>query len=240
MTKTRQPKRSRFALLLAFALFVCAALIFNSCTFDRPEAEGVIYYDLEFPFLEDNMLKNVFPEEMKLYFKNDKMYGEVRSLGGIVTTSFIADNDEKIIIQMLKNYSDYYCSTLDEPNVRRSLSSHPGIRYEATDRTELLAGFMCKVTIAHFLTDSVPPITLLHTDEIDIENPNWYSPFHEMSDVLLGYEVEQFGMRMKLRANTVAKKVVEDQMLVKRDKYKEIPVEDLSEMMSGMLTDFID
>jgi hypothetical protein len=240
MTRTRQPKGSRFAPLVALALCLCSALAFNSCTFERPDAEGVIYYDLEFPFLEDNMLKNVFPEEMKLYFKDDKMYGEVRSLGGIVTTSFIADNEEKTITQMLKNYSDYYCSTLDEPNVRQSLSGHPGIRYEATERTELVAGYMCKVTIAHFLTDSVPPITLLHTDEIDIESPNWYSPFHEISEVLLGYEVEQFGMRMKLRANTVAKKVVEDQMLVKRDKYQEIPVQELSEMMSGMLTDFID
>lgn len=240
MTRTRQPKGSQFAFLVTFAMYLCFGLAFSSCTFERPDAEGVIYYDLEFPFLEDNMLKNVFPEEMKLYFKDDKMYGEVRSLGGIVTTSFIADNDEKVITQMLKNYSDYYSSTLNEAGVRESLSNHPGIRYETTDRSEVVAGYTCKVTIAHFLTDSVPPITLLHTSEIDIQNPNWYTPFHEMEDVLLGYEVEQFGMRMKLHANTVAKKVVEDQMLVKRDKYQEIPVEDLSEMMSGMLTDFID
>lgn len=240
MTRTRQPNGSLIAALVALASWLSLALTLNSCTFERPDAEGVIYYDLEFPFLEDNMLKNVFPEEMKLYFKDDKMYGEVRSLGGIVTTSFIADNEAKTITQMLKNYSDYYCSTLDETGVRESLSSHPGIRYETTDRTELIAGYTCNVTIAHFLTDSVPPITLLHTDEIDIANPNWYTPFHEIEDVLLGYEVEQFGMRMKLRANTVAKKMIEDQMLVKRDKYQEIPVNDLSQMMSGMLTDFID
>lgn len=225
---------------LSVVLFFCLLLTLGSCSFERPDAEGVIYYDLEFPFLEDNMLKNVFPEEMKLYFKNNKMYGEVRSLGGIVTTSFVCDNDERVITQMLKNYSDYYCSTLNEKEVKASLVDHPGIRYESTSRTEMVAGYECEVTIAHFLTDSVPPIILFHTDEIDIDDPNWYTPFYEMEDVLLGYEVEQFGMRMKLKASAVAKKVVDDQLLVKGQKFEEIPVDELSAMMSGMLTEFID
>jgi hypothetical protein len=94
-------KLSKAILLIALPLVIGLA----GCEFDRPEAEGRIYYELSFPFLEGNILENVFPTEMVLSFKDDRMTGEIRSLGGIMKTSFITDNDAKTIQQMLKNLS---------------------------------------------------------------------------------------------------------------------------------------
>lgn len=222
-----------------FAIAAFSAL-FVSCSFERPDAEGVIYYDVSFPFLEGSILQNVFPEEMKLAFKDDQMFGEVRSLGGIAKTSFISNNREREIYQMLKNYSDHTYIKLDSEGVRNFLRDQPKVRYEKTNDSVDVAGYRCAVTIAHFVIDSVPPIELVHTNEIDIKNPNWYNPFYEMEEVLLGYEVEQFGMRMKLRARQVVKREIDETKFLLPEKYVLTTEEALKAELQGMLSDFLD
>lgn len=219
---------------MALCLFV------SSCQYELPQDEGLIVYDLTFPFLEESILKNVFPEELKLHFKEGRMHGEIRSLGGIVKTTFVSDNDKKEISQMLKNYSEFDVCTLDEKGVQEFLSDQPKVRFEPTDEREWIAGYHCKVTIAHFQTDSVPPIFLYHTDEIELLNPNWYTQFSEMDDVLLGYEVEQFGMRMQLRARQVIKKDIDAAMFAVPEKYTACPAEEIKAKMRAMLSDFIE
>lgn len=227
------------ALVIAWSM-VFSGLLLNSCSFERPDAEGIIYYDVSFPFLEGNILQNVFPEEMKLAFKDDRMYGEIRSLGGIAKTSFISDNNKQEIYQMLKNYSEHTYIKLDKRGVHDFLRDQPKVRYEKTSDSVDVAGYRCAVTIAHFVIDSVPPIELLHTNEIDIKNPNWYNPFHEIDEVLLGYEVEQFGMRMKLVARQVKKREIDEAKFILPEKYVEVTLDDLREELQTMLSDFLD
>lgn len=239
---TFQNNRLKAIKRLAFLWFAIVTIsgIFAGCSFDRPDAEGVIFYDVSFPFLEGSILQNVFPEEMKLAFKDDRMYGEVRSLGGIAKTSFISDNRDREIYQMLKNYSDHTYIKLDYDGMRNFLRDQPEVRYEKTNDSVDVAGYRCAVTIAHFVTDSVPPIELLHTSEIDIKNPNWYNPFYEMDEVLLGYEVEQFGMRMKLRARQVVKREIDETKFLLPEKYVLTTEEALKAELQGMLSDFLD
>ena len=229
-------KLSKAILLIALPLVIGLA----GCEFDRPEAEGRIYYELSFPFLEGNILENVFPTEMVLSFKDDRMTGEIRSLGGIMKTSFITDNDAKTIQQMLKNYSDYTYASFDEQGLNKLLSSQPGVRIESTNDSALVAGYKCAVSIAYFLIDSVPPIQLFHTNQIDIEEPNWYTQFHELNEVLLGYEVEQFGMRMKLKATQVIKCEVPDASFIVDQNYKEVTGSELSEQLKTLLNEYLE
>ena len=229
-------KLSKAILLIALPLVIGL----TGCEFDRPEAEGRIYYELSFPFLEGNILENVFPTEMVLSFKDDRMTGEIRSLGGIMKTSFITDNDAKTIQQMLKNYSDYTYASFDEQGLNKLLSSQPGVRIESTNDSALVAGYKCAVSIAYFLIDSVPPIQLFHTNQIDIEEPNWYTQFHELNEVLLGYEVEQFGMRMKLKATQVIKCEVPDASFIVDQNYKEVTGSELSEQLKTLLNEYLE
>lgn len=226
---------NRLAGTVVFCLFTL-----SGCEFDRPEAEGRIYYELSFPFLEGNILENVFPTEMVLSFKDDRMAGEIRSLGGIMKTSFITDNDAKTIQQMLKNYSDYSFARFDEDGIRNVLSQQPGVRIESTNDSAMVAGYKCAVSVAYFLIDSVPPIQLFHTDQIDIEEPNWYTQFHELNEVLLGYEVEQFGMRMKLLATQVIKCEVPEASFVVDQNYQQVTGEELSEQLKTLLNEYLE
>jgi hypothetical protein len=221
-------------------LTLIAMVMLVSCNYERPDAEGVIYYDISFPFLDGSMLQNVFPEEMTLWFKDDLVKGEIRSLGGIMKTSFIADNRRMKIDQMLKNYSDYSMTSFDAAGVSTLLADQPGVRLEPTGDSVSVAGYRCAVTIAHFLIDSVPPIALYHTNQIDIRHPNWYTQFNELDEVLLGYEIEQFGMRMKLKARQVIKKELPDDLFLPEGKYTPISPEDFKHSVRSLLSDFFE
>ena len=97
---------------------------------------------------------------------------------------------------------------LNETGVNDMVGSMPRMTITPTNETDSVAGYLCKKSIAIFNNDSVPPIELWHTDQIDIPNPNWCNQFYDCNEVLLGYEVEQYGMRMRLRARNVMPKEV--------------------------------
>ncbi len=155
-------------------------------------------------------------------------------------TSFITDNDAKTMQQLLKNYSDYSFAGFDEEGIRALLHDQPKVRIENTNDSAMVAGYNCAVSVAYFLIDSVPPIQLYHTNQIDIKEPNWYTQFNELDEVLLGYEVEQFGMRMKLMATQVIKCEVPETTFAVDENYKEVTGKQLTEQLKTLLNEYLE
>lgn len=221
-------------------LIIIFVLAMAGCSMPGKPDEGIIVYDVSFPFLEDNILKNVFPEEMKLYYKQDMVRAELRSLGGIVTTGFVANEDQRVLKQLLKNYQDYLMVVLNEEETNALIDMQPGLKLVATDEKVEVAGYLCDVTIAEFTNDSMPPVRLLHTKELGIENPNWFNQYHEIEGVLLGYEFEQFGMRMKLHARNILHHEVDSTVFDVDSDYREVSTSEFRETIGGLLSEFDD
>lgn len=173
--------------------------------------EGVIVYEVTFPFNQDDLLIHLFPGEMEMEFKQDKIHGRLKTVGNIVQTDFIVDNKSREFNQLLKAFEDRYVLSLDEKGVAGMLSTLPQMKLTPTEETDSLAGYLCRKTIAEFTNDSVPNIELWHTSEIDIDSPNWCNQFNALDEVLLGYEIEEYGMRMRLRATEVKYVEVKDE-----------------------------
>lgn len=219
--------------LLLLALLVA---VFEGCEIPKGGSdEGSITYAVSFPFLENSILKNVFPEEMTLYYKENLVRADIRSLGGIVTSGFVADSEQREYQQLLKNYQDYYKVLLDQEATNAFIARQPALRFEQTDQTKNIAGFECSLTIAHFLTDSMPPVHLYHTDEIEIETPNWFNQYREIDEVLLGYEIEQFGMRMQLLAKEVTHDKIDTTIFHVDEKYQEVEMSTFREVIKELL-----
>lgn len=227
------PFKSRLILLPAlFSLLFCS----------RPGGpdEGVIYYDVSFPFLGESVLVNVFPEELVVTFKDNEVRGTLRAIGGIVTTEFIADNEEHLLYQVLKSFQEKSYCALSEDDVEQKLNEMPVFEYTPTDEIEIVAGIPCKVTLAKFVTDSMPPIRLLHTNALGLENPNWFTQYHEIEDVLLGYEIEHFGMRMKLTARKFENIEVSDREFEIDPAYKQVSSGEMDQLFKGLMVEFTD
>ena len=224
---------SLFFLLLSFVLFS------SRCNLDNEKPiQGVIVYDVTFPYLKNKVLLNVFPEEMVVSFKGDQTHGMLKSLGGIVASEFISNEKERSFCQLLKAFQDRYVMELSENEVVDFVKTMPAMTFESTNETDSLAGYLCKKTIANFQLDSVPPVILYHTTEIKLNNPNWYSQYQEIDGVLLGYEVEQYGMRMKLVAKSVESKEINDKIFEISSKYERINSEEMNSMIDSLIGNF--
>jgi hypothetical protein len=75
--------------------------------------------------------------------------------------------------------------------------------------------------------DGKERVEVLTTDEIEVENPNWYTPFAGAEGVLLKYELEQWGMRMTLTAREIIFKEVPDEQFEIPASYKEISADSM-------------
>lgn len=225
--------KSLFFLSLGCTLFIIG------CGIDSNRQEqGVIVYDVSFPYLKDKVLLNVFPEEMVFSFKGDQTHGMLKSLGGIVASEFIANEKEKKFSQLLKAFQDRYAMDLNEKEVAAYVKTMPSMTFEPTNETDTIAGYLCQKTIANFQLDSVPSVILYHTKEIGLNHPNWFTQYHEIEGVLLGYEVEQYGMRMKLTATSVNMEDVEDELFTISPSYQRINPERMKLVIDSLIGNF--
>lgn len=212
----------------------------NDSTTQREFTEGVIEYEVSFPFDQDDMLINLYPQKMVMNFDNGQIQAELRSLGGIVTSRFYVDNNTQHFSQVLKSFDEKVAMHLDAGGVENMLSKMPTMVLDPTGEIDTVAGFACHKTIANFASDSVPPIVLYHTPDIKILEPNWWNQFNECSEVLLGYEVEQYGMRMRLLATHVRIEEVDDSVFDIPDGHEEVDWEGMQTKIEGLLDQFKD
>jgi hypothetical protein len=180
--------------------------------------EGTITYDVSFPYEENTLMLELYPKEMTFDFNKHYMRASIRSAWGVMTTDLIIDNQQRKYSQLLKSFSDKYYMTLDENSIGEWLAYQPEIRIEKTEDTLTIAGYLCKKSIARFSNDSLPAIELFYTNDIRIDESNWWNQFAGVEGFLLGYELEQYGKRMRLRAREVRfQPVAPEQFVVPAD-----------------------
>lgn len=224
---------SRIAWIAVFATI----LVFPGCGSkeDENHAEGIITYDVSFPYNSNELLSNIYPEEMIVAFRGPEITGSLEAMLGIVRNSFYVNNESLVFDQFLKTHKGSHHMTLDSAGVVRMLDTSTKVRLIPTEKTDSIAGFLCSLTIAEFLQDSVPPIELWHTPDIPIKNPNWCNPYHELDEFLLGYDVEQWGMRMKVRARAVEFCEVGETRFAFPTGYEEVDFDGMTEVVNALL-----
>ena len=201
--------------------------------------EGVIIYDVSFPYAQNSLMIELYPKEMVLEFKGDLFHSTMKSSYGVVSTEFIIDNSDKTFIQLLKSFNDKYCMKLNEDETVEWLGQYPGVIITPTAETDTIAGYLCHKSIAYFVTDSIPPIELYTTKELKISESNWWNQFSKIDGFLMGYEFEQYGKRMKLRAREVRFEVVEADRFDVPVNYKPVGIIGMKHQIETLLTEFL-
>jgi len=161
---------------------------------------GTIVYSVEFPFFKDEKLKKFLPKKYSLSVCEDKMYGEMNSFANLICNRFYSDNSSKVLYQSFDNAGKKFQSTINQEAMEKLLKNFPDMKVKGEPKDTTILGFNCTKVFAEFQIDSVPAVALYYTKEINIENPNWINKYEEVDGFLLGYDIEQFGMRMRLMA----------------------------------------
>lgn len=216
----------------------------SSCSkfgaFDNRVSEGTIEYEVTFPYLDDEvgLLKSLLPDKMILHFKDDKYVSEMNTVGGMFKNRFISNQDEKLLAHELKVFKKKIVASYDANGVNRLLNTLPTLTIIETNETDTIAGYACKKAIGIFDQIGMPEMTIYYTDGINIDTPNWCTQFHSIDGVLLQYEVEQFGVRMRFRANSVTPTTVNNEILKKEADYEEVSYEVMETELEQILDTF--
>ncbi|MFM7730022.1 MAG: hypothetical protein ACKO6L_03200 [Flavobacteriales bacterium] len=230
-----------FAALLGFWI---ATVVLGSCTepttkHANTQEEGRVIYEVTFPDEPETITKELYPSEMTVYFKHGKMRSEVRSGLNLLVTNIIVNHDAHTLTQMLKNISRKHAMVLDESQTRAWLNKFPMFKYEHTAEVDTLAGMPCAISIAYPSDTTQKPIRLYHTRGIPLQGTNWWNPYRGINGFLLGYEVNQYGMRMVMRAKEIFFEPVDDQVFSVPAEYKMVQSAQMDSLMQEIVHDFM-
>ncbi|MFN0033054.1 MAG: hypothetical protein ACKVOR_12915 [Flavobacteriales bacterium] len=201
--------------------------------------QGVIVYDVTFPFEANSVMLDLYPKQMTMHFKDHMMRSSIHSSYDLLTTDFIIDNSKHSVVQMLKNMGDRVVMELQDEQVNDWMKQYPLVRLEPTNETVTIAGYVCNKTMAYFQHDSLPPIELYHTKGLGIEPSNWWNQFNGVDGFLMGYDIQQYGKRMRLRAREVRFAEVSSDEFVCPANFKPVDQNEMNRQLVAVVEEFM-
>jgi hypothetical protein len=228
------------SLFLLISLLICILPSCDKKNIFSKKSEGVIIYDVTFPLEQNTLMLELYPKEMTAEFKDDCLHTSVKSSYGVISTEFIVNNKEKTITQMLKSFSDKYFLNVKENELDTWRTQFPKFTFIPTDETDSIAGYLCHKTIARFADrDSTPDIELYHTSDLELDPSNWWNQFNGIDGFLLGYEIEQYGKRMKLRAKEIRFQAIPGEHFNVPQEYKQLDQQGMQDQMMQLVKEFM-
>lgn len=209
-------------LLIMASLITACSQISNNVFKNRP-SEGVIEYRISFPEVSDESITaTLLPDRMTYAFTRNSFASNFETAGGVFKNKIVADRDSRTVDHQLKVFRKKIQTRLDETDVMQMIAEYPKAAVIKTSKVDTIAGFPCQKALIVFEDVGMKEIEVYYTNEIDMESPNWCTQYHEIEGVLMAYEVEEFGIRMKLTAEEVKIPLQDPEILEPESEYSEI------------------
>ena len=189
-------------------------------------SEGVITYDISYPRpIEDRWMERLMPTEMEMQFKNNNINTELTFGLGMIKIGYITNTQDKHLHEMLKFMKNRKVSHRGIKQVDDLIAEIPSHKINMLPDTKSIAGFLChKAEVSVDSPEDPYTYDLWYTEDIEINDPNWCTPFKSIPGVLMEYRVERFNVIMHFTAVEVQKAKIEDSEFFVPKKYKEISI----------------
>lgn len=214
---------NRFISLLIVSVFFLA-----SCG-KKEITEGVIEYEVSYPYLNANdFMVKMLPNKMTMKFKDGKFKTSVTK-GKSIRTELISDCKAKTIQTAFQFGTKKICVELTEAEIKSMLKEFPSVTYIDVNDKDTLVGFDCLKKEAVFENIAYPEAELWYTNDIKIENANWCYPYSDIKGVLLMYEIERYGLRMRLKATKFKEEEIDDSEFNAPSGFKKVALKDFED-----------
>jgi hypothetical protein len=197
--------------------------------------EGKIVYKLTYPqFKDDNIFTSMFPTEMSFKFKDNNTKNELKTSMAVFSTSLLANNKEKKVTHLVRIANKYSGLEMDSVEIMEEYGRKPdGMTITPSDSTKMIAGYNCKHAFVTFGGDPEKDFSIFYTDDIGIKEPNWCTPFHEISGVLMEATVNKFNIDMHMVATAVVAEEYPTEDFIITTEYQPITVEEMADIFQS-------
>lgn len=195
--------------------------------------EGIVEYEVSYPGIEEgNMMAAGLPDEAKYYFKDRKTATELSGMMGMFQIGFIADEEKKTAKQSLLVFTNKYVAELSEDGVGKMNAGFVKSIELVDGEKKKIAEYNCKKAKATL--ENGKEIDIWYTTELGMPGVNWSNPYVKVPGALMEFEIEKYGITMKLVAKKVTRDAVPDEMFDVPSDYKKMPIEELENIMKTL------
>ncbi len=213
-------------IFIGISIFLLASCDTTEEQAEEPKiSEGVLTFDVTYPYYQDGFMASLLPDEMTMTFKNN-VYKNFVTKGGMFSTTLISDCNNNTLTLMLDfGQKKIYCE-LDQALTDTMMLEFPTPDILEINDPDSIAGMRYdkKLAIFDHLADGYD-VELMESFDIDIKNSNWCNQYKDIEGVLLGYEVEQYGLQMRMRASKIDTVSVADTEFDVPENFKEVTLE---------------
>lgn len=201
-------------------------------------AECKIIYDITYPAAQSSLVaKQLYPKEMVVYFKGDRMKTEISSPLGLMASELFINHEDKTISQTLKNLSSYQYVKLNPQETVQWCKLLP--QYEIVQRIDLRK--ICNKECRHATIKDVSSekeFEVYYMEESGLPENNWWNPMHKITGVMMSYDIEQMGMLMHLEAREIIQEKVPDEIFDIKPDYKQISADSMRAILEKLVRDY--
>lgn len=218
----------------SFLLIVIVSLGITSCGRDSGKniSQGEIHYNISY-LGNFAFPTKVLPKNLVVSFKENKILTEMTGVGksGIINLA----NPELDIYDTyysLFYFKKYYASKPGEQFP--GFNAMEGMQIKETSKRAVFCGYDCKNAEVR-IPGSDKVYEIWYTDEINVDEPNAATPFHEIDGVLLNFFFIMGDSELHFNCETVYSKEMPDDLFERRSDFERVSKEDIVKLMNRML-----
>lgn len=182
----------------SFVLFSCQTDEYNGLD------EGVITYKIEYLDYDENSIwLNILPETMTVAFKDGHTKLQIEGLFGIFRFSQITDRKEDEIATLLKILDKRYIYKEVLDSVATGFQAMENLSFQKTGEIKMIAGYECQQILVAAGDSVQQTFPIYYSNDIAINRPNIGTPFYQINEVLLEFQLSLNDIRMQLTATSV-------------------------------------
>lgn len=175
----------------------------------------------------------VLPKNLVFSFKENKILYEMTGVGksGIVNLAN-PDLDIYDTYYSLFYYKKYYASKPGEKFP--GFNAMEGMQIKETSKSAILCGYNCK-SAEVIIPGADKVYEIWYTEEINVDEPNAATPFHDIDGVLLNFFFLIGNSELHFNCETVYSKEISDDVFERRSDFERVSKEDIVKLMNRML-----
>ena len=139
--------------------------------------------------------------------------------------------EERALLAALINQK--YAVVMSGNLISKDVDAEPKPIIEKTNDTKLISSYTCKRAKVSYADKKIPGFDIWYTTEIDIKNPNWSNPYHEIEGVLMEYQLKRYGLELRFTCTSVSKASIDDAVFELPSEYKIITREEMDKKFEG-------